>query len=177
MQVSVIIRREHQLLRWIEIDPPGAEVGADRQLSLAAVRQNSELDAGRTAIVEQFVDRRPRRAPGVQYVVDQNQWPALDIKGNRGRLDPGMQAFLAVVVTVEGDVDQADFVGLLEQLVQATGNPGATTVNADEHGIRAKPGSDQFGEFDLVGVRGAEAHAQGGRLGAGLHHGRMGVAE
>jgi hypothetical protein len=51
-----------------------------------------ELDAGRTTVVEQFVDRRARRAAGIQHVIDEDQWPAFDIEGNRTRLDACMQA-------------------------------------------------------------------------------------
>jgi hypothetical protein len=102
--------REDQLLRRIEIDLPGAEVGADRQLPSAAIGENRELDTRRATIVEQFVDRRARRATGIQHVIDQDQRPAFDIEGNRARFDACMQAPFAVIVAVERNVDQTDLV-------------------------------------------------------------------
>ena len=48
------------------------EVGADRQLAVAAVDQHGELDGARPADVVQGVERGPDRAPGEEHVVDEH---------------------------------------------------------------------------------------------------------
>src|SRR5918999_978944 len=53
-------------------------VGADRELAMPAVREDRELDARRTAVVEERLDRRPDRAAGVEDVVDQDARPPLE---------------------------------------------------------------------------------------------------
>src|SRR6266540_4250314 len=47
-------------------------VGTDRKLSVAAVDQAGELDAGGAPVVEEGVDRRADRPAGVQDVVDED---------------------------------------------------------------------------------------------------------
>ena len=47
-------------------------VGADRQLAVAAVAEDGELDPPRAAVVEERVDRGPHRAAGEEDVVDED---------------------------------------------------------------------------------------------------------
>ena len=62
------------------------EVGADRQLAVAAVDQHRELDRARAAEVHERVERRAHGAAGEEHVVDQHHVPALDGEGHLGAL-------------------------------------------------------------------------------------------
>src|SRR5438034_11807142 len=53
-------------------------VGPDRQLAVAAVGDDGKLDAGRTAVVEERLDRSPDRPAGVEDVVDEDARDALE---------------------------------------------------------------------------------------------------
>ena len=55
-----------------------------------------------------------------------------------------MQPLLAEIIAVERNIDQTNFAGKAKQLSQAPGNPGAATVNPDQHGIRLKLGAYKF---------------------------------
>ena len=81
-------------------------VGPDRQLPVAAVDQDGELDHARPAEVGQRVERGPDRAAGEEHVVDQDHPAAVDAgRGQVGRTErPG--AAQAQVVAVERDVER-----------------------------------------------------------------------
>ena len=113
---------------------PGTEFSVNRQFTPATVSQHGKPDVGRAAIVEQFVDGGACRAAGVEHVIDKNQRPAFDIEGQGRGAHLGMQAALAEIVAIEGNVEQADFARQAEQFVQTAGNPGATAMNADDQG-------------------------------------------
>ena len=53
-------------------------VGPDRQLAVAAVGDDGELDARRAAVVEERLDRGADRAAGVEDVVDEDAGAALE---------------------------------------------------------------------------------------------------
>ena len=58
-------------------------VGADRQLAVAAVDQDGELDGARPAEVVERVERGADGAAGEQHVVDQHDHPAVDALGGQ----------------------------------------------------------------------------------------------
>ena len=64
-------------------------VGADRQLAVAAVDQDGELDARGPAEVAQRVEGGPDRAAGEEDVVDQHDRAALDALRRAGRCARG----------------------------------------------------------------------------------------
>jgi hypothetical protein len=119
----------------------------DRQLAPAPVGQYRQLDGGRTAIVEQFIDRGTGRSPGVEHVVDQNQVTAFDVERDDRRPALRMQAFFGEVVAIEGDVDQTDIFRQAQQFLEALGDPGATTKYADQGRITVQAGADQLGQL------------------------------
>ena len=49
----------------------------DRQFAMAAVDQHQQLHDGRTAVIEQRIERRADRAAGVKHVVHQDDLFAL----------------------------------------------------------------------------------------------------
>ncbi|MPM82054.1 hypothetical protein SDC9_129112 [bioreactor metagenome] len=76
---------------------------------------------------------------------------AFDLERNQRRLDLRVQALLGEIVAVEGNVDQADFLGQAEQFAQALGDPGAAAVDADQRGILRQQRTDQFGQLPALG--------------------------
>src|SRR5204862_3937407 len=89
-------------------------VGADRQLSVAAVREHGELHALGPAVAEERLDRRADRPAGVEDVVDEEARHHLEREVERRRADKrlGVTGRLAGanvdVVPVKGDVELAE---------------------------------------------------------------------
>src|ERR671935_1433290 len=90
-------------------------VGTDRQLAVAAVDEDGELDPVGTAVVEERLDRRANRAARVEDVVDEDDGLALEREVERGRANDRLRMARRVaaahlhVVAIEGDVDGADW--------------------------------------------------------------------
>ena len=89
-------------------------VGADRELAVAAVDEDGELDAGGASVVEERLDRGADRAPRVEDVVDEDDGASLErevelrLAHDRLRVQRRLAAADADVVAVEGDVDGAE---------------------------------------------------------------------
>ena len=102
-------------------------VGADRQLAVAAVAEDGELDPLRAAVVEEGLDRGADGAAGEEDVVDEDDGALGEVEVDVGGVDDRLRGgrLGADVVAVEGDVDVADRqLGagqLAEEGVQATG--------------------------------------------------------
>src|SRR4051812_21707607 len=117
-------------------------VGADRQLAVAAVDEDGELNAGGTAVVEERLDGRANRAPRVEDVVDEDDRPPFEPEIELGRTDERLRgagrlaAADADVVAIEGDVARAEgrrFVGaLLDQAREPLRERDAARLDADE---------------------------------------------
>ena len=117
-------------------------VGADRQLAVAAVGDDGELDAVGAAVVEERLDRGADRAAGVEDVVDEDAGAALEREvelrraDERLRVERRLAAAHLDVVAVEGDVDGAevdlDAAELLDQPAQPLRERDAARVDADE---------------------------------------------
>ena len=117
-------------------------VGADRQLAVAAVGEDGELDAVGAAVVEERLDRGADRPARVEDIVDEHDRPALESEVELRRADDRLRVArrLAVadadVVAVEGDVDGADVEldagALLDEPPEPVRERDATGVDADE---------------------------------------------
>ena len=85
-------------------------VGLDRQLAVAAVDQDDELDGARPAEVDERVERGAGGAAGVEHVVDQDDGAVVDRERDLGAPDDRLRAHRLPhqVVAVEGDVEGAD---------------------------------------------------------------------
>src|SRR5581483_4685750 len=70
LHLDALVARRRQVLADV--------VGPDRQLAVAAVGDDGELHAGRTAVVEERVDRGPDRPAGREHVVDEDARLALE---------------------------------------------------------------------------------------------------
>jgi hypothetical protein len=121
-------------------------VGADRQLAMAAIDQDGELDAVGPPVVEERLDRRADRAAGVEHVVDEHDRLPLERKVERGRAHDGLRMPRCVaaahlhVVAVEGDVDGAQLGRLSGPLFyeapQTVREGHAARLDADERDAR-----------------------------------------
>src|SRR5262245_1139698 len=124
---------------------------------MASVGECGELDACGTAVVEERLDRRADRAPGIEDVVDADAGLALEGEVEAGRADERLrvQRRLAAsypdVVAIEGDVDRAE--GdlrpgeLLDQTAETVRERHAAGVDADQRDV-VEPG---VALDDLVG--------------------------
>jgi len=57
-----------------------------------------------------------------------------------------VQAPFGEIIAIEGNVDQADLLGQIEQRLQSLGNPGATAKNADQRGVLMQMRTNQVGQ-------------------------------
>ena len=106
------------------------------KLAVAAVDEHTELNAARTAVIEQRVQRRSRRPAGVEHVVHQNDVLVLDVEFHFAGRHLGTMADRGKVVAIEGDVERSDrHFGLLDA-AQDLGQPlrqrYSATLDADE---------------------------------------------
>src|SRR4029079_19055676 len=77
---------QEQALARGHFDLRAAVLRGDRQLPAAAVGEDNQRDALRTSVVEEFVHRRAHRTPGVEHVVHQQDFAALDLERDPGAL-------------------------------------------------------------------------------------------
>ena len=135
-------------------------VGLDRQLAVAAVHQHDELNRLGPAEIDQRVERRARRAAGVEHVVHQQDLRVVDREGNLGAAHHRLRADRVPhqIVAVERDVERAGRHLVAGDLLDARG-PGAwrcgtpRRAHADEREV-----VDAFVAFDdFVGDAGEGA--------------------
>ena len=117
-------------------------VRADRQLAVAAIDEDGELDAFGAAVVEERVDRRPDRPAGEEHVVDEHARRPAEREVELRAADDGLRVERRLaaanedVVAMEGDVDGAerelDAASLGHELLQPPGERDAARVDADE---------------------------------------------
>jgi hypothetical protein len=112
---------------------------------VAAVGEHRELDAGRSPVVEQGVDRRAHRTPREQDVVDEHHRAPVELEIEVRGVDDGLRPGLAArqIVAVERDVDVAErHLGpgeLADERVQAAGEDRTAGVDADQSdGVRPR---------------------------------------
>ena len=115
-------------------------VGLDRELAVPAVDQDGEADRPRAAEVDDAVERRPDRPPGVEHVVAQQDRAAVQVEVDLGLLQQGLRRDGREVVAVERDVQGADREVLLDQVRepgrQAGGQRDAPGPDADQGQLR-----------------------------------------
>jgi hypothetical protein len=107
-------------------------VGLHGQFAAAAVHQHRQLDAGRPAEVEQFVEHGADGAAGVQHVVQQHDVRAVDVERQHGLRAGCRQAALREIVAVHGRGDDAGVAVQAQVLLQALGQPGAARRDAHQ---------------------------------------------
>lgn len=100
-----LLQRQRQVRRQRQLR--GGNGCLKGQLASAAIYQHGQLNAGRAAKVENFVQRGPNGAACVQYVINQQNMGAIHHKRQRGLLGAA-QAALGKVVAVHGGRDGAN---------------------------------------------------------------------
>ena len=99
------------------------EVGADRQLAMAAVDQHGEAHRARPAEVVQGVERRADGAARVEDVVDQHDGLAVDPAGRHAGRARRAGRLIRQVVAVHRDVEGADGARAGLEAVEDAGDP------------------------------------------------------
>src|SRR5207248_3116393 len=166
-------------------------VGADRQLAVAAVGEDGELDPRGTAVVEQRLDGGADGAARVEDVVDEHAGHSVEpevelrVAHDRLRVLRRLAAADVDVVPVEGDVELAEHdlaageVG--DPPAKALGERNAARVDADESDLvqlgvafddlvrdpGERPVDGLSVDQDLFALRMRHAHAGSGRTRAG----------
>src|SRR5262249_23708653 len=96
---------------------PADEARFDGKFTVAAIDQNQELHARRTAVIKQRVKRGADRAAGVEHVIHEDDILALHGKRNIGAAHDGLDVYCRKVVAIEIDIEDADRdLALLERL-------------------------------------------------------------
>src|SRR3954465_2244831 len=151
--VRLALQAEAHAGRHVELR--AAVLSGDGELPPAAIGQHHERDARRPTVVEELVHRRAHGAAGIEHVVDQQQFAAVDVEGNARALGIVVQALRVIIIAIEGDVHQAERLLEAEQAVQPLGEPGAAGVEADHRGFRRELRPQLGGEAlaYLLGVR------------------------
>ncbi|MNJ65768.1 hypothetical protein D3C77_618060 [compost metagenome] len=107
-------------------------IRADRQFAGIQVEQTHQRHAGRTAIVEQFVEGGADGTTAHQHVVDQDQMLAFDLEWQLRWAHLRVQAVLAEVIAIERNVEGAEGGIAAQFFEQGLGNPDAPGTDADE---------------------------------------------
>jgi hypothetical protein len=117
------------------------EIGADRQLAMAAIDQDGELDLAWPAEIVQGIHRGANRSSAEEDVVDEHDGLAGDVEGNNGGLDIRRGALIEVV-TMHADIEAADrdrmFPNIGEYFGEALGEGNAAALDSDQDDIGAR---------------------------------------
>src|SRR5258706_957352 len=145
LRCTVGLQGEDELARGLALQPQALALGhldfradvlgADRQLPAAAVGEHDQRDARRPAVVEQLVHRPAHGAAAEQHVVHQQQLRAVHVVGELGALRVVPQAARRVVVAVERDVHQTQWLFNSQFLMEALREPRAPGVQTDHSGL------------------------------------------
>src|SRR3970282_1149028 len=105
-KLAAVVALQSQPHAGRDVDPRARVLRADRQLPAVALGEHDQRDGGRPAVVEQLVERRAHRAPGIEHVVHQQQVLAGDVERDLRALGIARQTLAVVIVAVERDVEQ-----------------------------------------------------------------------
>jgi hypothetical protein len=132
-----------------------ADVGSfDGQFAMAAVDEDGELNAARTAMVKEGVECGADGAAGVENIVAENHVAAIDVKAERALSYDGTDIMRGEVVAIETNVKHACVDGAFfdsgDELGEALGEWNASALDADESETGAAIGffDDFMGEAD-----------------------------
>ena len=110
-------------------------IGRDGQLAVSTVDEDGKLDAGGTAVVDEFVEGGADGAAGEKDIVKEDDVRSLDREGKVGAADGSNRAKVVEVVAVEGDIEGAER-GLasagVEDVIDALAKNGAAGVDPDQ---------------------------------------------
>ena len=127
------------------------------------VGQHREAHRARAAEVEELVQRRAYRAAGVQHVVHQDDFAAVDRERDLAAARFAVQADAPEVVAVQRDREHAQGCGDAERAMQPLGDPDPARVQADQRRIGRELAAHLVGEraYEGFGI-GQCAHVRPG---------------
>ena len=134
-------------------------VGAQRQLPVATVDEDRQLNRAGPADVAECIQGRAHRASGVEDVVDEDDQCLVDAALRDGRVLEGPRWLEVEVVAVERDVQRPvrnrDAGELLDLVGQPRGQGDAPGRDAEKDDLRRRVGTVESGLFDdLMGDAG-----------------------
>ena len=113
-------------------------VGFDRQLAMAAIDEDHQLDGARAAELDQRIERGANRPSGVEHIVDEQNAFLVDRKRNLGSPNHwlGTDRMTHEIVAIQRDVERAGgnlaLADLADALRQPLGERDAARADADE---------------------------------------------
>src|SRR5688572_26912952 len=158
-QPAVVVGKD-QLLVGCDLDRRAGEVRRYRQLAPAAVGEDGQAHRARAAEIEELVQRRAQRAPGVQHVVDQHHLAIVDRERDLAAARLPVQPDAPEVVAMQRDREDPERRGEPERAMQPLGDPRPPGVDADQRRIRGDRAAHAFGQLahQRLGVGKLGAH-------------------
>ena len=118
------------------LDVAPDEGGVDGKFAMAAVDEDEELNALRTAVGEERIKSGANSSAGVEHIIDEDDVAAVDVEADFALIDDGARAGGGEIVAVELDIEHAGVDGLMldvaDEFGQALGERHAATLDADE---------------------------------------------
>lgn len=158
-----------------------ADVGCfDGQFAVASVDEHSELNAARTAVVEERVEGGANGTAGVEDIVAEDNITTFHVAAKSTGGDDGAHIGGGEVVTIELDIEGPGFDGALfdvgDQFAEALGERSPAALDADQGQVFAAVaffdnfvGEAHQGALNLGGGHQPALDAQGG-CSCGLGH-------
>jgi hypothetical protein len=118
------------------LDDAAYILGLNGHFAVAAVDQDAERNAARTAKVKKAVHGGADGTAGVEHIVNQDQIHAVDGEGDIGRLQDGLRRDFGKIVAVKRDIKGADgnfdAVNAAHGLSDALGKGDAAAADTDQ---------------------------------------------
>ena len=101
------IEFDHDIGGFWRVENEAGVVGGDGQFVEASIDEDGQFDAGRPAMIEEFVKRRFDGAAGKQHVVNQHDGRTGDVDGDQRRCEFLGDRVATDVVTMKRDIEGA----------------------------------------------------------------------
>ena len=101
------IEGDDDFLGWCGVEREAGVIGGEGKATTTAVDEHSELDLGRTTMIEELVERGFHGAAGEENVIHEDDVGPVHIAGNVRGSELLRDRMAADVVAMEGDVEGA----------------------------------------------------------------------
>ena len=92
----------------IQLQPFSDNIRFNRKLPAISVYEYRQGNTCWSAVIKKLIHCRSNGAPGMQYIVDQDDMPIFDPKRQAGWADPGVQADTTEVIAIKGNIEYAE---------------------------------------------------------------------